>query len=220
MNQTNKFDQLTSLLQSKVPYGNLAIQSVPMVESIKLALIEESYPQHDLTHEQVEFLMDGPPYWAFCWASGQVLAKYLIENPHEVVNKSVVDFGSGSGVVAIAAKLAGAKSVVAVDNDPGALLAVEINAELNRVELCLSDNISALPLTKSESVLLIADVFYDADNIPSLNTFLTEYADVIIADSRVKPRDLNGVSMIGNYQSCTVPDLGESIDFNSVNIYR
>lgn len=220
MTQKLELKQLNHALRLKVPYASLSIQSVPLVRSIRLTLIEDSYPQENLSDEQITFLMDNPPYWAFCWASGQVLAKYLIENPHEVAGKSVVDFGSGSGVVAIAAKLAGAAQVIAVDNDPTALLATNVNARLNQVEIMLSDEIDNLPLEKEKAVLLIADVFYDRDNLPMLTAFLADFADVIVADSRVKPKELTGVSIVGNYQSCTVPDLGESAAFNNVHIYR
>ena len=88
-----ELDELTRVLQKKVPYGRLSIQHLPLANTIKLALIEESYPQAELNPEQISFLMDGPPYWAFCWASGQVLAKYLLDHPEEVKDKTVIDFG-------------------------------------------------------------------------------------------------------------------------------
>ena len=62
-------------------------------------------------------------YWAFCWASGQVLARYLLDHPERVRGKVVMDVGAGSGVVGIAAKIAGAKRVIACDIDPNALAA-------------------------------------------------------------------------------------------------
>ena len=134
--------------------------------------------------------------------------------------EEIVDFGCGSGVVAIAAKLAGAKHVIAVDNDPSALLATAYNAKLNQVEVHLCDDLQRLPVPTQDCLMLIADVFYDAENIPLLKNFLNQFAAVIVADSRIKPKELPVVTLVANYQSSTVPDLGESIDFNSVNIYR
>jgi len=215
-----KLDKLTKKLQHKVPMAQLTTQALPLAPSIKLTLIEEAYPQSELSPKDIEFLMDEPPYWAFCWASGQVLAKYLIDNPVEVKNKTVVDFGCGSGVVAIAAKQAGATHVFAVDSDPTALLATQMNSELNQVKLITCSDLSHISCKKESSILLIADVFYDSHNIPMLSNFLDDFYDVIIADSRVAPEELTGVAAVERYKSSTVPDLGESTAFNSVAIYR
>lgn len=212
--------ELEKILQFKVPYAHLSLQKIPLENSIELALIEDSYPQENLRAEQIAFLMDSPPYWAFCWASGQVMARFLLDHPEQVYGKNIVDFGSGSGVVAIAAKMAGAKQVVAVDNDPAALIATSVNATLNKMEVSCVSCLDNLPFDQREAIILIADVFYDAENIPLLKSFLANFLEVIIADSRVKPTDLSGVKMAGSYDSCTVPDLGESTDFNNVNIYR
>ena len=74
-----------------------------------------------------------PPYWAFAWPGGQALARYILDHPEEVVGQTVLDFGSGSGLVAIAAAKAGASLVCAADIDPLALVALEMNASVNRV---------------------------------------------------------------------------------------
>lgn len=211
---------LTGVLQHKVPNAELKIQPLPMVPEIKLALIEDTYPQADLSQEQIEFLMDSPPYWAFCWASGQVMARYLLDNPGEVKDKTILDFGSGSGVVAIAAKLAGANKAVALDIDPSALIAAQVNAHLNEVAIEFEDDINTLEIEKSNTILLVADVFYDEANLPMLQRFISDYEDLIVADSRVKPHALLGLKEVSRYASSTVPDLGESTDFNSVGIYR
>ncbi len=213
-------NKLTQALQTKVPNGALKIQSLPQAPRIKLALIEDTYPQHTLTPEQAAFLMDEPPYWAFCWASGQVLANYLLSHPNWVEDKTVVDFGCGSGVVAIAAKLAGAERCVALDIDEVARLASETNADLNEVDIEVVEGFESAELDTQNSILLIADVFYDEENIPMLSDFLVNFQTVIVADSRVKPASLKGLSEVARYASSTVPDLGESTDFNSVGIYQ
>lgn len=211
-------DILIAELQHKIPNARLSKTRLPQVKEIQLLLIEESYPQKDLSREQVEWLMDSPPYWAFCWASGQVLAKYLLDNPEIVSGKQLVDFGSGSGVVAIAAKMAGAKNVIACDLDASALKACMTNAELNSVELEYCDDFFDLDFS-FDTVLTVADVFYDSANLPLLDRFLNTFNQVWVADSRVKPDALSGLKLLDRVDSHTVPDLAEASDFNEVRIY-
>lgn len=219
--------ELQTALQRKVPNAKLECVRLPQVPEIKLSLIAASYPQAELSSEQVYELMDNPPYWAFCWASGQVMARHLLDKPHLVAGKTVIDFGSGSGVVAIAAALAGADESIAVDTDPHALIATSINAALNKCKLTICDDLASIHVRKSDTgtdksdcIILIADVFYDAENIPLLAEFIEHYQDVIIADSRVTPSSLTGMYEEARYASCTVPDLDESRAFNSVGLYR
>ncbi len=105
-------------------------------------------------------------------------------NPDYVRGKRVLDFGAGSGVVAIAAKQAGAAEVVACDIDTLALLACKANAELNGVELSYSDDF--YQLNEQFDVLLAADVLYDISNRHFLDEFLQRVKQVLVADSRVK----------------------------------
>lgn len=216
----NTLAALQTQMQCKIPNATLTVTTVPQAPTIQLALIDGSYPQDTLSQAHVENLMDNPPYWAFCWASGQVLARYLLDHAHLVKGQTVVDFGCGSGVVAIAAALAGAKRSIGLDIDLNALGVSRLNAQLNRVEVEFLESIDTHDIDTSESVLLIADVFYDADNIQRLSGFINDYADVIIADSRIKPAALPGVIEVKRMSSCTVPDLAEAADFNSVGIYR
>jgi predicted nicotinamide N-methyase len=100
---------------------------------------------------------EAPPYWAFCWGSGQLLARFVLDHPEEVAGRRVLDLGSGSGVVAIAARLAGAESVLAVDTDPMALAAVRANADASAVRLETAQQ------TSDEWDLLVAsDVWFEA----------------------------------------------------------
>lgn len=214
------FLSLERRMQVKIPGARLSIVTLPQVPEMQLALIDEGYPQSSLTSAQVEALMDDPPYWAFCWASGQILARYLLDNPEVIKGQTVVDFGCGSGVVAIAAALAGAARVIALDLDADALLATALNADINRATIEPCDAVNRLDLDSKSALLLVADVFYDVDNIPLLVGFLESYRDVIVADSRVQPDSLTGLVEVDRRASCTVPDLAEATDFNSVGIYR
>src|SRR6056300_1456159 len=134
-------DLLNDHLQSRIPGATLSWQCPPQTPNLPLWLISEDYPREGLPYEVAQALMDDPPYWSFCWASGQVLARYLLDNPSLVAGNTVVDFGAGCGVVAIAAKLAGAERAIACDLDSIALAATRVNAEASGVELEYSEDI-------------------------------------------------------------------------------
>src|SRR6202012_5423158 len=97
--------------------ANTELLAPPLVPEVKLYLATEVVPLWRKTEE--ELAEDGvpPPYWAFAWAGGQALARYVLDNPHLVAGKRVLDFGSGSGLVGIAAEKAGAERVTAADID-------------------------------------------------------------------------------------------------------
>lgn len=162
-------------------------------------------------------VMAEPSYWAFCWASGQVLARFLLDNPAWVTGKRVLDFGSGSGVVAIAAAKAGAAKVLACDIDPVALKATEINTQHNQVPVTLFEDFYAIDETID--LIIVADVLYDRENLPWLGRFLERADQVLVADSRVKDFDYPNYRLIDRQQGTTVPDLDEFDEFRDVRIY-
>ena len=111
-------------------HGRLA--PVPLVPEIRLHQADEPIGLWELT--EGEFRSEQPPpFWAFAWAGGQALARFVLDHPAEVAGKRVLDLAAGSGLVAIAAASAGAASVRAVDIDPLAIAAVELNAAANGV---------------------------------------------------------------------------------------
>lgn len=204
-------------LQGIIPAARLEVTSLPRCPAIQLLLLNADYPQGDLSPPQVQRVMDNPLYWVFCWASGQVLAEFLLENPRWVTGKRVLDFGCGSGVVAVAAALAGASEVVACDIDPLAQAATRINARLNGVTVNVSPDWDAIegPI----DLIIVADVLYDSGNFAWLQRFTQRAARVLIADSRVKDFDYPPYRQIARRSSCTVPDLDESAEFRDVRIY-
>jgi|TARA_B110000902_G_C14261277_1_gene569843 predicted nicotinamide N-methyase len=180
-------------------------------------LLSENYPQHDLDQTTIQRLMDEPAYWCFCWASGQVLSKYLFDSPALVKGKTVLDFGAGSGVVAIAVALNDAAKVVACDNDEMALLACGQKTELNKVAIDLLDD-----LAKNQEIFdiaIVADVLYDRDNLPLLALLKQHAKKILVADSRIKNFNEFGYLKRDVYHSCTIPDLNESAEFNRVTLY-
>jgi predicted nicotinamide N-methyase len=215
------FTYLETYLQSRIPGSRLEKTQLPQAPELSLYLINEDYPCDDLTREQAEALMENPPYWAFCWASGQVLGHCILDNPDWVKGKTVVDFGTGSGVVGIAAKMAGATRVILCDLDEKALQAGELNARINGMCVEFSAGIEdLLEEGVSDWVITVADVFYDQDNLPLLKTLLDRFTTVLVSDSRLRGQPLPHMEIIGDYDSHTVPDLDESCEFSRVTLYR
>jgi predicted nicotinamide N-methyase len=141
--------------------ANTRLLAPPLVPEILLHLAEESLPIWQRTEEELGEMNVPPPYWAFAWAGGQALARYLLDHPAEVFGRTVLDLGSGSGLTAIAAVRAGATRVLAADIDPLARVAVALNAEANAVEVATTatDLLAAPP--ESYQAILVGDLFYE-----------------------------------------------------------
>jgi predicted nicotinamide N-methyase len=125
------------------------------------------------TEEELEAIGLPPPFWAFAWAGGQALARYVLDHPHVVEGRRVLDFASGSGLVAIAAAKAGAVHVTASDLDGFAIPAIGLNAAANgvadRITAVREDLIGSDP---GSAVVLAADIFYECDLAGRVTTWL------------------------------------------------
>jgi predicted nicotinamide N-methyase len=207
---------LQAHLEHMLPGAVLRETTVPGT-GLRLLLLGNDYPRSALSPDQVRHVMDNPLYWVFCWASGQVLARLLLDEPQRVAGRRVLDFGCGSGVVAIAAALAGAREVIACDNDPYALQVTRVNADLNGVPLSLAKDFA--DVTGPVDLVTVADVLYDRANFCWLQRFVARADKVLIADSRVKRFDHPPYRQIARRESCTLPDLDESSEFRDVRIY-
>jgi predicted nicotinamide N-methyase len=160
-----------------------ARQPVPLVAEISLLT---AVPQLELWELWQRTGRDDPPFWAYPWAGGQALARYLLDHPGIVAGRRVLDVASGSGLVAIAAARAGAASVVAGDIDPHAVAAIAINGSANGVEV----NARAFDLAADgpgdAEVVLAGDVFYQRELAELALRFLRAAADagaeVLVAD--------------------------------------
>ena len=131
------------------------------------------------------------PFWASAWAGGQALARYLLDHPDEVQGKRVLDLGSGSGLAAIAAALAGAAAVTANDIDPYAISAIRANARLNHVRVSvLAESILHLdpdhPRIRDFDVVMTGDGLYSApmaaDMLRFLRRWLRREAKILLGD--------------------------------------
>jgi predicted nicotinamide N-methyase len=117
--------------------ANTAVASPPLVPEIRLHLATEVTPIWQATEESLARFGTPPPFWAFAWAGGQALARYILDHPETVAGTDVLDLASGSGMVAIAAAMAGARRVTASDIDPFAISAIALNAALNGVAVAI-----------------------------------------------------------------------------------
>jgi predicted nicotinamide N-methyase len=177
--------ELTKHIRRVLKRGKILASPLPLTPEIRLYLLTQDYPQHSLTREETEALMEEPPFWSFCWSSGQVLARWIMEREELVKGRRVLDFGAGSGIVAVAAALCGAMSVVACDIDPISLEAVKANAALNGVDLEVSGSFEGA-CAEALDVILAADVLYDTEIFPIVKRFPDLAAEVVLADSRVR----------------------------------
>jgi predicted nicotinamide N-methyase len=141
--------------------ANTAVIAPPLVPEIRLHLAALSLPIWQKSEDELGQINVPPPYWAFAWAGGQALARYLLDNPQICQNQTVIDLGAGSGLTAIAAAKAGARAVLAADIDSYALSACALNAALNHVAFAVTgaDVLDAPPVPAS--VVLVGDLFYE-----------------------------------------------------------
>jgi len=142
--------------------ANTRLQAVPHAPEISLWLADEITPIWRLTEEELGELGLPPPFWAFAWAGGQAVARWLLDNPQEVAGKRVLDFATGSGLVGIAAMKAGAVSALGADIDPFCAAAVALNAQANGVALSFTDRDLLDAPPPPVDVICAGDVCYEA----------------------------------------------------------
>ena len=175
-------ETLNQNLRQTLSRGRVRITRPAGCPAIPLYLFDPATLDGPLSHDEAQAVVAEPAYWSFCWASGQALASYLLATPELVRGRRVLDFGCGSGVVAIAAMLAGACEAIACDLDPDARAATLANAALNGVSVRVCDHWQQRPAELD--LILAADVLYDHDNRP----MLAQFCDCLLYTSP-SPRD-------------------------------
>jgi predicted nicotinamide N-methyase len=150
---------------------NTRVLAPSHVQELRLHLADDAVSLWELTEEELGQLGLPPPFWAFAWAGGQALARYVLDHAEIVRGRSVLDVASGSGLVAIAAMKAGAASALAADIDAFAGDAARLNAELNDVVVGTS---GADPVggDVDAEIVLVGDLFYDRDLAPRVLDWL------------------------------------------------
>jgi predicted nicotinamide N-methyase len=187
------------------------LRPVPLVPEIRLYQAAEPIELWQRTERVAGRTGLDPPFWAFAWAGGQALARYLLDHPGVARGRQVIDIASGSGLVAIAAMLAGAAAVTAYDIDPLAVAAIGVNAAANgvRVSAVGADILDqAGRPAPGTGLVLAADAFYQRDLAGRVLRFLEraqEESTVLAADfgRAYLPRDR--LAPLASYE---VPGLG------------
>lgn len=191
--------------------ANTRLQSPPHAPELRLHLADEVTPIWRMTEEALGELGLPPPFWAFAWAGGQALARYLLDHPEEVVGKRVVDVASGSGLVAIAAMRAGAASALSADIDGFCGAAVALNAEANGVAVAFTDvDLLDGPVPAAE-VITAGDIFYEKPLAERVLAWLArahgEGRRVLIGDPGRSYFPGEGLVRLAEYRVATTRDL-------------
>jgi len=186
---------------------NSQLLAPPLVPEIRLHLASEVIPLWRKTEEELAEIGVPPPYWAFAWAGGQALARYLLDHPDLVIGKRVLDFGSGSGLVALAAAKAGAAHVSAADIDPFAIAAIARNAAVNNVNVeTISENV--IGTDDRFDLILVGDMCYERPLAEKLMAWLqTARADVLLGDPGRSYFPKTGLTQLATYAVPTTREL-------------
>jgi predicted nicotinamide N-methyase len=192
--------------------ANTRLQRPPHTPEIQLHLADEITPIWKLTEEALEEIGLPPPFWAFAWAGGQALARYLIDTPATVAGKRVIDFAAGSGLVGIAAMMAGAKDVLCADIDAYCEAAMALNAAVNGVACAFTDmDLLDAPAPEWAEVILAGDICYEkplAERVLAwLATARAAGATVLIGDPGRSYFPRSGLTKLAEYQVPTTREL-------------
>jgi len=150
------------------------LRAVPLVPEIRLYQASEPMSLWQHTERATGRTGLDPPFWAFAWAGGQALARYLLDHPEKAAGRQVIDIASGSGLVAIAAARAGAAVVTAYDIDPLAAAAIALNADVNGagIRAVCADVLAADAAFPDADLVLVADAFYERELAAQVLRFL------------------------------------------------
>ena len=190
---------------------NTRLQAPPHTPELTLHLADEITPIWKMTEEALAEIGLPPPFWAFAWAGGQALARYILDHPEIVAGKRVIDFASGSGLVAIAAMKAGAASVLAADIDVFCEAAIGLNAEANGVAVAFTEvNLLDVPPPEAD-VLLAGDICYERPMAEAVMAWLAQGraagAAVLIGDPGRTYFPKEGLVKLAEYQVPTTREL-------------
>jgi predicted nicotinamide N-methyase len=196
------------------------VAAPPLVPEIRLHLATEITPLWQATEATLGREQLPPPYWAFAWAGGQALARHVLDHPELVRGKQVLDFGAGSGLLALAAAKAGAASAAAAEIDAFAWAAIAANAALNRLAVAVerADIIGWRPVPWQ--VVLVGDMCYERPLAERLTTWLRSLAQdgvlVLLGDPGRNYLPTAGLTEMARYTVPTPLDLEDRVTRDGV----
>ena len=190
------------------------VRRPPFVPELRLHLADDSLALWEQTQVAVDHGQVPPPFWAFVWAGGQAVARYLLDFPGMVAGRNVVDIATGSGLVAIAASLAGAAEVRATDIDELAVAATRLNANLNDVTLDASA-VDVREVTAAPGTLVtVGDVFYDEKiaevMLPELSRLAAAGAEVLVGDPHRAYLPREALQVVADYDVDVETDIEDA----------
>lgn len=199
--------------------ANAALLAPPLVPEIRLHLASEVLPLWRATEKELETMGVPPPYWAFAWAGGQALARYLLDHPDAVKDRRVLDIGSGSGLVGIAARKAGAATVQAADIDDFACAAIRLNAAANGCDIMVTrQDVIGRPC--EWDIILVGDLFYERPLAERLLAWLKQTGrPALLGDPGRNYFPRTGVERLALYNVQTSRDL-EDREIRETGVYR
>ena len=190
---------------------NTRLQAPPHTPELLLYLADEITPIWRMTEEALAELGLPPPFWAFAWAGGQALARYVLDNPTLVAGRRVLDFASGSGLVGIAAAKAGAASVLCADIDGFCADAARLNAQANGVAVAVTEDDLLDAPPPAIDVILAGDICYEKPMAERVMAWLrvaqAAGATVLIGDPGRSYFSAEGLTRLAEYQVPTTREL-------------
>jgi predicted nicotinamide N-methyase len=191
--------------------ANTRLQRPPHTPELELWLADEITPIWRMTEEELDRLGLPPPFWAFAWAGGQAVARYLLDHPQEAAGKRVIDFATGSGLVAIAAMKAGAASALGADIDGYCAMAVQLNAEANGVAVGFTDRDLLQAPPPAANLITAGDICYEKPMAERALAWLRRAHDVgakvLIGDPGRSYFPKQGLVQLAEYQVETTREL-------------
>jgi predicted nicotinamide N-methyase len=186
------------------------IEAPPLTPEIRLHLATEITPIWQASEAELAGAEVPPPFWAFAWAGGQALARHILDHPDLVAGKRVLDFGAGSGLVAIAAALSSARTVRAAEIDAIACAAIARNARLNNAEITILDE-DVIGLDPAADIVLVGDMCYEKPLAERLVRWLRREAAkgvlVLLGDPGRTYRPAEGLEALAHYDVPTSLEL-------------
>jgi predicted nicotinamide N-methyase len=199
--------------------ANAALISPPLVPELKLYLATQVLPLWHATEDELARNGVPPPYWAFAWAGGQALARYVLDNPQIVRGKRVLDIGAGSGLVGLAAMRAGAAQVLAADIDAFSCAAIALNAAANALAITVTQH-DVIGTSGAWDVILVGDLFYERPLAERLLAWLADrQAPALLGDPGRAYFPKSGVEKLATYQVEVTRDL-EDRDIRETSVWR